>query len=127
MYGMYMQEICDVVSAGEVVAESFLVWHRSREFVAETGAYRLRGYAPSQRRSPTLVVACRYWYELTDGFWGQFVLTQIPHFAPTAILPKAEDRYLEGVEFPRGVQYLWIRYDRHGNLCSTSEPIRNAA
>ena len=34
-----------------------------------------------------MVVACRYWYELTDGYWGQFMLTQVPHQYPQDLLP----------------------------------------
>ena len=40
-----------------------------------------------------MVVACRYWYELTDGFWGQFGVTQLPHRHPREILPTG--RHLE--------------------------------
>ena len=36
---------------------------------------------------PTLVVACRYWFELTDGYWGQFTLTQLPRVHPQQLLP----------------------------------------
>ena len=39
-----------------------------------------------------MVTACRYWYELTDGFWRQFVSTQIPHAKPEDILPT--EKYL---------------------------------
>ena len=34
-----------------------------------------------------MVVACQYWYELTDGYWGQFMLTQVPHQYPQDLLP----------------------------------------
>ena len=30
----------------------------------------------------------RYWYELTDGFWGQFLLTQFPHQYAKDLLPQ---------------------------------------
>ena len=41
-----------------------------------------------------MVVACSYWCELTDGFWGQFVLTQVPHVSAADLLPAVGDRFL---------------------------------
>ena len=36
------------------------------------------------------MVACRYWFELTDGFWGQFSITQLPHLQASDLLPSAK-------------------------------------
>ena len=66
----------------------FLVWHRAREYDADTQGCVYRGGRHQQRYQKTLVVACRYWYELTDGYWGQFVLTQIPHLQAKDLLPQ---------------------------------------
>ena len=85
MYGMYLQE---KRSPGVFIAESFLVWHRARDYDREHGGYTFRGIT-QHMYSATLVVACRYWYELTDGFWGQFSVTQIPHKYPKHLLPIA--------------------------------------
>ena len=46
-----------------------------------------RGGRHQQARTPTMVVACRYWYEMTDGYWGQFMLRQVPHQYPQDLLP----------------------------------------
>ena len=43
MYGFYLQEKRQEVAAGHPVRESFLVWHRSREYDDQTGALRFRG------------------------------------------------------------------------------------
>ena len=69
MYGFYLQENRQEVAAGHPVCESFLVWHRSREYDDQTGAPRYRGGKHQQATSKTQVVACRLWYELNDGFW----------------------------------------------------------
>ena len=56
-----------------------------------------------------MVVACRYWYELTDGFWGQFVLTQLPHRAASDLV--AQRRCLECMQnFFGMIEYLtaWV-------------------
>jgi len=58
---------------GQPVCESFLVWHRARRYDPMEQKLKERGGRHQQDTQPTLVVACRYWYELTDGFWGQFV------------------------------------------------------
>ena len=71
--------------------ESFLVWHRKREYDKETHGVRFRmGGRHQQRHEKTLVTACRYWYELHDGFLGQFALTQLPHFEAKDLLPVRE-------------------------------------
>ena len=79
MYGIYLQEMRGLVAASVVIDVSFLAWHRTREYDPQSSTYVFRGRADKQYASKTMVVACRYWYELTDGFWGQLVLTQIPH------------------------------------------------
>ena len=56
------------------------------------------------------MVACRYWYELTDGFWGQLVLTQIPHATPEHLIP-CQVQHLKSMEnFAGMIEYLlsWV-------------------
>ena len=88
MYGFYVAEMRETRDAGAVIEQSFMKWHRSREYDAQTCGCRERGVRATWGEPKTLVVACRYWYELTDGFWGQFVLTQIPQLCADDILPK---------------------------------------
>ena len=88
MYGIYLQEMRGLVAASGAIDVSFLAWHRTREYNPQTSMYVFRGGQENQTTKKTLVVACRYWYELTDGFWGQMVLTQIPHLHAVDILPK---------------------------------------
>ena len=97
MYGFYLEEKRQQVSAGAPIAESFLQWHRSRQYNTETARMDFRGGQHNQHSTKTLVVACRYWYELTDGFWGQLVLTQIPHTVAKDILPSAY-KHLESMQ-----------------------------
>ena len=87
MYGIYLEEMRGLVAAGGVVEASFLKWHREREYDAGTRTCVFRGGRHGQTHGKTQVVACRYWYELTDGFWGQLVLTQVPHLLAEDILP----------------------------------------
>ena len=48
----------------------------------------------------------RYWYELTDGFWGQFLLTQFPHQYAKELLPR-EYQHLETMQhFAGALEYL---------------------
>ena len=54
-------------------------------------------------------VACRYWYELTDGYWGQLVLTKVPHQYPQDLLPVG--RHLASMaNFAGMLEYLscWV-------------------
>jgi len=74
--------------AGSHVSDSFLRWHRTRQYDTGTDSVQPRGGRHQQTYTATLVVACRYWFELTDGYWGQFTLTQIPHLQAADILPK---------------------------------------
>ena len=106
MYGIYLEEQRQRVAAGMEVNESFLVWHRSREYDKQLGCMVFRGGQHQQAQHKTLTVACRYWYELTDGYWGQLTLTQIPHLLSEDILPQ-ENRYLDAMEnFAGMVEYL---------------------
>ena len=89
MYGFYLQEKRQEVAAGNCIRESFLVWHRTREYDSQNMCVRYRGGRHNQHHNSTLVVACRYWYELVDGYWGQFTLTQLPHQYASDLLPKA--------------------------------------
>ena len=87
MYGIYLQEKRQEVNAGKPVCETFLVWHRSRQYDREQETVQHRGGRNQQGHTMTQVVACRYWYELTDGFWGQFCITNLPHAQARDLLP----------------------------------------
>ena len=63
-----------------------------------------------------MVVACRYWYELTDGFWGQFTLTNLPHLYAKQLLP-GTCKHLESMQnFVGMIEYLmtWKWHDTPG-------------
>ncbi len=79
MYGFYLKEQKQEWAVHGMIKTSFLVWHRGYKYDSVTQACVPRNRKHQQRTQATLVVACRYWYELTDGFWGQFVFTQFPH------------------------------------------------
>ena len=70
------------------VSESFITWHRSREYDSENKEVFYCGGRHQQSTQSTLVVACRFWYELTDGYWGQFSITMFPHADPKYLLPQ---------------------------------------
>ena len=113
MYGFYLQEMRGLVDASGTIDVTFLKWHRTREYDPNTAMYVFRGRADKQATQKTMVVACRYWYELTDGFWGQMVLTQIPHLHAKYILP-VKQQYLESMEnFAGMLEYLltWVWID----------------
>ena len=85
--------------------------HRDRQFDSEADqGFTYRGGRHQQVQTQTLVVACRYWYELTDGYWGQFVLTQIPHQRPEDILPRSGRHLDTMVNFAGMLEYLssWV-------------------
>ena len=111
MYGAYLAEKRQQVCHHAPITESFLVWHRDRQFDSEADqGFTYRGGRHQQVQTQTLVVACRYWYELTDGYWGQFVLTQIPHQRPEDILPRS-GRHLDSMQnFAGMLEYLssWV-------------------
>ena len=88
MYGFYLQAMRDTLAAGQPVSESFLLWHRGKEYDKENGGIHVRAPRHQQHSMPTSVVACRYWFELTDGFWGQFAITQVPHLYASDLLPR---------------------------------------
>jgi hypothetical protein len=119
MYGLYLQEARDGNSAGVALQESFLVWHRKREYDKQTSGVRFRmGGRHQQRHEKTLVTACRYWYELHDGFWGQFALTQLPHFEAKDLLPSRK-QYLESqINLVGVLDYLkyWLWSDTDGEV-----------
>ena len=79
-----------------------------------SGGVAHRGSSRQFSRQETFVVACKYWYELTDGFWGQFALSQLPHASVQALLPKL--LYLEPqLNFAGMLEYLdgWRWWDPH--------------
>ena len=108
MYGFYLEEKRLQLVAGTPIAESFLVWHRTREYDSVKGTLEYRGGRHGQRGTPTLVVACRYWYELTDGYWGQFMLTQIPHQYARDLLPREIKHLLSMQNFVGMLEYLLL-------------------
>ena len=56
--------------------------------------------------SATLAVACRYWYELTVGFWVQFSVTQIPHKYPRHFLPLRFEHFTSMHNFVGSDEYM---------------------
>ena len=119
MYGFYLQEMRQLVAAGNAVWEAFLVWHRGKEYDPVEQAIRHRGGRHQQTHFRTEVVACRYWYELTDGFWGQFSLTQLPHQTASDLLPDASVPHLQCMQnFVGALHYLlsWRWGPRSGTV-----------
>ena len=106
MYGFYIHEKRSQVAAGIPVSENFLVWHRSREYDNENQCLRYRGGQHNQGNAKTQVVACRYWYELTDGFWGQFSITNLPHGHASHLLPRGMQCLESMQNFVGMLQYL---------------------
>ena len=102
MYGIYLQEKSP---PGATIAENFLVWHRARECDRENGGYTYRGKT-QHMYTATLVIAWRYWYELTDGFWGQFSATQNPHKYPKHLLPLRFKHLTSMQSFVGTVEYV---------------------
>ena len=117
MYGIYLQECRDGFEAGVPIESNFLAWHRTREYVKLTQSVHFRsGGRHNQRNPKTLVTACRYWYELNDGFWGQLALTQLPHFEAQHLLPK-EAKYLESqINLVGVLEYMtsWVWSENEG-------------
>ena len=106
MYGFYLQEQRQVVSNGNRISECFLVWHRTRQYDSVQEQVQYRGGKHQQGRAPTLVVACRYWYELTDGYWGQFTLTQLPHLYAANLIPVHYHHLVSMQNFVGAIEYL---------------------
>ena len=69
LYGLYLEEMRAGLRVSNVISEVFLQWHRTRRYDSQKHAVEYRGTVAQQGRAKTLVVACRYWYELTDGSW----------------------------------------------------------
>ena len=89
------------MAAGIPISQSFLVWHRTREYDKDSRSCVFRGEKGGKRFGKTMVTVCRYWFELADGFWGQFASTQIPHAKPEDILPT--EKYLHTMINPFGM------------------------
>ena len=106
MYGFYLQENRTQTAAGASVSQAFLPWHRTRQYDTEKECISFRGGRHQQAHGQTLVVACRFWYELTDGYCGQFSLTMFPHLSAKDILPQNK-RHLKSMQnFVGALQYL---------------------
>ena len=106
MYGTYLQEKRQQLVHDQPIQESFLAWHRPRRWDTATGRMVHRGGKHNQSNEKTQVVACRYWYELTDGFWGQFALTQLPHRYAKDLLPQS-CKHLDSMQnFVGMIEYL---------------------
>ena len=106
MYGFYLQQNNIALDAGVPIAESFLVWHRCRQYDTETDSWGYRGGQHQRIHAQTLVVACRYWYELTDGYVGQFALTLLPHRCARDILPRVSRHLVSMQNFAGVLEYL---------------------
>ena len=118
MYAAYHREVLDHSTSNQPVMQSFLQWHRHYRWDRKNFKAEVRkGKNISHGRPPTMVCACRYWYELTDGYWGQMALTQIPHRSPRDLLPHPEQPHLDNMKNFFGLlAYLrtwrFCRYDR---------------
>ena len=106
VHGFYCKEMKDETELDKYVSESFLTWHRSRQYDSTTDCVQPRGGRHQQTHMSTPVVACRYWYELTDGFWGQYSITQIPHLQATDLLPNAYQHLVCMQNFVGVIEYL---------------------
>ena len=94
------------VATGQPILESFLMWHRTRQYDKPTDSAQARGGRHQQNHTATFVVACRYWFELTDGFWGQLSLTQIPHVQSADLLPSTWHHLVSMQNFVGALEYL---------------------
>ena len=116
MYGFYLQQNHIALDADVPIAESFLVWHRSRQYDSQKECWVFRGGQHQRIHTQTLVVACRYWYELTDGYVGQFALTMLPHRCAKDILPRVS-RHLESMQNFAGVLEYLSSWRYAGDRC----------
>jgi hypothetical protein len=125
MYDFYLEVNRQDAQAGVPVAESFLAWHRGREYDRVSGDVQSRGGRHQQRYSATQVVACRYWFELTDGYWGQYTLTTLPHVHPKQLLPDKAKHLASMQNFVGMIEYLmtWKLFDEPG-IVTTSYDLR---
>jgi len=113
MYGFYSQEMRTGLEGGVPIEHCFLHWHRPRQYNPESESCEFRGQHGQRSHGLTMVVACRFWYELTDGYLGQFNITMLPHREATDILPRPSTRHLDCMKnFVGALDYLtaW----RHG-------------
>ena len=102
MYGKYLEEMRKLRGGRLAVYESFLQWHRGRRYDTETNDVA----CVTGKGGKSLVCACRYWYELNDGYWGQLGLTQIPH-EPNYLLPSDGVKHVGHLEHFVGlVEYM---------------------
>jgi len=106
MYGFYLQEQRTQLENGLPVCQNFLEWHRIREYDKETEGIKFRGGRHQQRLTQTPVVACHFWYELTDGYWGQFALMMLPHCTPEDILPREYPHLESMANFVGAIEYM---------------------
>ena len=105
-YATYLEEMRGIHAVGHPLLENFLVWHRTRQYDSVKQCCVFRGGRQQQGQQKTLVVACRHWYKLTDGFWGQLVLTHLPHCDSKYVLP-IEKRHLDCMaNFVGMIEYL---------------------
>ena len=119
MYGFYLQENRTLLEADAPVSQCFLEWHRSRQYDPEKECVFFRGGQHQRTHGQTMVVACRFWFELTDGYCGQFALTMFPHREARDILPRGT-RHLECMKnFVGSLEYLcaW-RHGPNSTICS---------
>ena len=113
LHGFYTQQMREQIQSGVPVSENFLQWHRTRQYDSSSDTVQPRGGRHQQAHMPTCVVACRYWYELTDGFWGQFSITQLPHLQAQDLLPDTWQHLLSMRNFCGMLEYLgkWRWHD----------------
>ena len=60
MYGFYLEEQRRKLAATAPVTESFLVWHRTRQYDEVQQQLEYRGGQHNRANQTTMVVACRY-------------------------------------------------------------------
>ena len=120
----------DIVQSQQVITQSFLTWHRTGQYDPVTQNVITRGGRHNQIHQKTPVVACRYWFELTDGFWGQFGITQIPHLQASDLLPAVmtdcKPKHLECMKNYVGLlEYLctW-RWDEEADIVMNAAGVR---
>ena len=95
MYSRYLLSQQQLTDLQQPVSQSFLVWHRDKKWNARFRRVDVFGQGV-KHKNMTNVVACRYWYELADGYLGQFAATQLPHMKVEDLLPK-EYQFIPGI------------------------------
>ena len=101
MYMRYLSEQQQKVDLQQPISESFLVWHRDRKWNPKLRQVDVFGMA-QKHKNFTKVCACRYWYELSDGYLGQWAVTQLPHMHYDDLLPTTL-KYVPGMEHFVGI------------------------